>query len=77
MARPKVPHCTECGKCLVRPAKGGGWSRFCTGVTSGPPAPVLDVDRRHTSPDWCPLRYGTVITLKYDRVPLAALEREC
>jgi hypothetical protein len=76
MARPKVPHCVECDNCLCRPAMGGGWLRFCAGVTSGPPAPILDVARRHTSPDWCPHRYASVISLQYDKVPAAVLDME-
>lgn len=68
MSRPEVPHCAECSACMLKAAKGGGWHRFCTEVTSGPPAPVRNDERRHTSPDWCPRRYGSIIRLEYETI---------
>lgn len=69
MGRPRVPHCVECSQCLQRPQLGGGWYRYCTGVTSGPPAPILDKERGHTSPNWCPRRYASVVSLVYECRP--------
>ena len=69
MARPRVPHCRDCDKCLLKVAKGGGYHRLCGGVTTGPPAPMLNEEIRHTSPDWCPKRYGTILRLEWERVP--------
>jgi len=69
MARPEVPHCRECEKCLLRVATGGGFHRLCGAVTAGPPAPMTAADIRHTSPDWCPRRYGSVLRLEYETIP--------
>lgn len=76
MARPEVPHCRECEKCLLQSASGGGFHRLCAAVTTGPPAPMTAEDIRHTSPEWCPKRYGSVITLKYDKVPAMVRDME-
>ena len=69
VARPEVPHCRECEQCLLRVATGGGYHRLCGAVTAGPPAPMTAADIRHTSPDWCPRRYGSVLRLEYETIP--------
>ena len=68
VGRPKVPHCATCENCMMRRGSGG-WLRFCSAGTAGPPIPIPDRERRHTSPDWCPERYGSVLRLEYERVP--------
>jgi hypothetical protein len=70
MARPEVPKCTECEYCTMKPAKGGGFVRKCTGTTEGPPAPITNEARRHTSPEWCPRRHNySLFTFRYNAQP--------
>lgn len=69
MPRPVVPHCEACPLMMLKPRSAGGVLRYCCGGTGGPPIPIPRRELRHTSPDWCPQRYGTLLRLEWERVP--------
>lgn len=77
MPRPTVPHCVECDFCTMRPARGGGFHRACAGTSSGPPAPITNEARGHTSPDWCPRRHNyALFTFRWESEPGGTIKEE-